>query len=190
METDTVFETCCLVFRISDNGQSPKSRCYHRQNPLESTGFKSLGLVWNQCMQGTWTHVFFTKPFIPNFVWYWFCHISVINWLMKKNHTGILCIIMQWHVLWTVVWMHQMKSSVNRSYIKGCGLCAVSILVTFICGAHRKEKCTWTLQEIQENIRHEIPAVPMQQLQYVSRSTSSWCEACLEAEGCHFKIVL
>jgi hypothetical protein len=47
-----------------------------------------------------------------------------------------------------------------------------------------------SLEELQENIRHEISAIPVQQLRRVSRNIFSRCEAFLEAEGRHFETLL
>jgi hypothetical protein len=45
-------------------------------------------------------------------------------------------------------------------------------------------------EELQVNIRHEISAIPVQQLRRVSRNIFPQCEACLEAEGRHFETLL
>jgi hypothetical protein len=47
-----------------------------------------------------------------------------------------------------------------------------------------------SLEELQENIRHEISTIPVQQIGRVSRNIFSRCEACLEAEGRHFETLL
>jgi hypothetical protein len=41
----------------------------------------------------------------------------------EQNCMGSLYKIMQWHILWTCLWMNSIKSSVNESYIKDCSLC-------------------------------------------------------------------
>jgi hypothetical protein len=47
-----------------------------------------------------------------------------------------------------------------------------------------------SLEEIKENIKHEISRVSIQQLQRMSRNIFSWCEACREAEGNHLRTLL
>jgi hypothetical protein len=44
-----------------------------------------------------------------------------------------------------------------------------------------------SLEQLKENIRHEISAIPVQQLQRVSTNIFSRCEARLEAESIHFE---
>jgi hypothetical protein len=45
-------------------------------------------------------------------------------------------------------------------------------------------------EERKENIGHEIYTILVQQLCHVFRNTLSQYEACLEAEGHHFKTIL
>jgi hypothetical protein len=53
-----------------------------------------------------------------------------------------------------------------------------------------KMKNSHSLEELQANIRHEISAIPIQQLRHVSRNIFSLCEVRLEAEGHHFETLL
>jgi hypothetical protein len=47
-----------------------------------------------------------------------------------------------------------------------------------------------SLEEIKENIKHEISHVSVQQLQRMSRNMFSWCEAYREAESNHLRTLL
>jgi hypothetical protein len=48
----------------------------------------------------------------------------------------------------------------------------------------------YSLEEVHENIRHEISVSPAQQLRRVFRHMFSQCEAFLEAVDRHFEIIL
>jgi hypothetical protein len=141
--------------------------------------------------------VSFTKQPIPNVMWDRFCHPSSINWLIKRNCTGIYA-----------------KQCTHNTHIANNSVVALDEIFgeriiswgmwpprspdlnpcDFYLWGTLKEKVyinnPHSLEELQANIRHEISAVPIQQLRRVSVNIFSLWDACLEAEGLYFKILL
>jgi hypothetical protein len=69
--------------------------------------------------------------------------------------------------------------------------CLKCSLILFV-GMLKEKVCMnnpQSLEELQANIRHDIPAIPIEELQHVSKNSLS-CEACLNTEGRHFEILL
>jgi hypothetical protein len=106
-----------------------------------------------------------------------------------KEIIRLLCKIMQQHTLQTILWTHQVKTG-EWDINWGVWFLWLPILNSSNLWSTLTDKmCVKNPNslELQENNRHEICTIPIQQIQHVSRNIFSQCEAFLEAECHHFK---
>jgi hypothetical protein len=109
---------------------------------------------------------------------------------MVINHTGILCKIIQWHTLQinsvvplNVLSKPEASTRLWPPWSPNSNLCGFYLWVTL------REMYANNPKYLEENIRHEISTISIQQLWY-AQNMFSRCQACLEAEGPHFETLL
>jgi hypothetical protein len=91
---------------------------------------KSHCIIWKSIAPPIFGGVV-VKQYIQNVVWDWFYHPSWGNWLMSKNHTGFLCMIIPQYRPWTDIVEFRKQKDSNR--VVSWKIIVVLGGTTFIC---------------------------------------------------------